>query len=365
MSRKSFRPVEQRTVLLNGGQSVVLNSTADGGGMGTIWVPERPVKASTGAELVVKIYKKPPSARQIEKLQGMVGYANSELLEWTAWPVALANDPDTKAVIGYFMPAFRDRVTLEVASKPKSLAREVDNPTWWIGATVATNLAYVISLLHASKIVFGDLNPKNFMVDLKTGNVCALDMDSVQIRSGNTIHYVDALHPYWRSPDLIDPRIGETEFTEAHDVFLLGMHIFRLLCYGNHPFAPVYEDKRDPDPLSSIKGRHYAYDATNAARHRIQPVPLAILPGYLSVNLDAMFTRTFLPRNEMPSAQEWHSFLLELVQERMEKCPKDRAHARLKGQSCGFCAMEGTVSTNNFKYYRIAKKKPMARERVS
>lgn len=347
--------VKKRVILTDKGKEITITSTRDKGGMGALWLPEPKLVLSNGMELVLKIYRRPPPKETIKKLKGMIPFATTDLCEFTGWPLSLARDKDSKEVIGYLMPSFQNREALEIVSKPKSLSRVHNKPNWKFGAYTAINLAHVVSLLHSKGIVYGDLNPKNFMVDLKTAHVCALDMDSVQIKAGNDMHYVDALHPQWRSPEFIKPVIGKTEFTQEHDNFLLAMHIFRLLCYGNHPFSPVYDDDREVDQLNSIKGRHYAYDPDNAKRHKIQPVYLAVIPGSLSLDLHNMFVRAFLPRQEVPTAHEWEQFLKKFVPA-MQDCARNKAHAHLPNEHCHFCDIEDSVS-GKVRLYNSKKKK--------
>jgi DNA-binding helix-hairpin-helix protein with protein kinase domain len=111
---------------------------------------------------------------------------------------------------------------------------------------VAINIATVIAEVHRLGYVFGDFNPRNIGVDMKTGHVAFLDTDSYHIvidKTKNHAFRCKVGFDGYIAPELLGKIDNEKKINPAHanyekapldtfttytDRFALAIHIFKL-----------------------------------------------------------------------------------------------------------------------------------------
>lgn len=204
--------------------------------------------------LIAKLYKDnvspEESIRRVEKLRAMVGMGIDPMIDHhlgIAWPIDVLHEPSTGKAVGFVMPMAKGCESLIVAARPSERAGKLYGQEYTFRHSVATayNLAQVVNVLHNHRMVVGDLNSKNILVN-RFGEVTLIDTDSMQIMTDDgTLHkcspfgMIESKAPELQGRDLRRP---DVEFTVYSDRFALAVHIFELLCEGRHPF-----NLRNPD----------------------------------------------------------------------------------------------------------------------
>ena len=192
------------------------DASFDEGGEGTLFdIVDKP-------DLCAKIYK-PGKLLQttIDKLSVMTDAVPPGVEDCIAWPLDILSLDGR--VCGFVMKKFSGLTPLVHLLSEKSFL-------WEERIIVAYNLCDMVEFIHKTGQCIGDMNPKNFGVDPKTGHIVSFDADSFHFRKGDKIYpcYVGDEHYY--APEIqrllkgntdmrtLDPR---TTFTQQTDLFAL------------------------------------------------------------------------------------------------------------------------------------------------
>ena len=185
-----------------------------------------------------------------EKLLAMIKMPISMLtIQSIVWPIDILFD-DNDNFLGYVMKQIIQGTTLNmISSKTEySLYKKL---------IIAKNLCSVLNSIHKDELICGDLNPRNIKVDINTGRVTLVDIDSFNVVDKDTgkefrcevgvpehlpreIHELLSEH---RDCNLLN--LPKNPFTRATDLFALAVHIFSLLMNGCHPFSCSIADEID------------------------------------------------------------------------------------------------------------------------
>ena len=310
----------------------------DEGGEGTIYdVIGRP-------DLVVKIYKPGKLAKStVEKLTLMVDAVPARAEECVAWPLDILYREGQ--VCGFVMKKFSNLTPLV------HLLGDAEF-TWDKRIVVAYNLCDIVELIHASGQCIGDMNPKNFGVDPRSGKIVSFDADSFHFRQGEKLYpcYVGDEHYYpkelqeqlRRKNDMrtLDPR--ET-FSQYTDLFALAVLNFQLLFQGHNPFVErtmkEYEygsSKYIHEPVENIlNGMSPYFNPRPGTDIPVMSVPVTILPE----GLREMFRRSLIGEVRA-RPEEWKRELLQLGKQ-LSTC-RTGGHRYWAGlNECPWCRMEG------------------------
>ena len=214
------------------------------GGEGSIF------KVLNHPDYILKIYH--PAQRtkyKQNKIQAMLSYPiTAKLLQVANWPIDIVYDEHGFA--GCLLRYYDHIVSLhEILSNSESLS--VSDKL-----LIAKNICYAVSTLHETNLVYGDFNPWNIGINIQSGHVILLDIDS--------FHLVDEKNEYRcvvGVPEYIAPEVlrktqnGLTlssaplpTFTVESDRFTLAVHIFTLLmnnCILSH-VQLIYHNKKNP-----------------------------------------------------------------------------------------------------------------------
>ncbi|CAE6468496.1 unnamed protein product [Rhizoctonia solani] len=105
-------------------------------------------------------------------------------------------------------------------------------------------LADAVEYLHANGIVHGDIKPDNVLMT-DDGRVQLADFGSAISALTTTLDFTRTKSPNFTmrfaAPEILNQKEGNYTFTEASDIYALGMTILNIMS-GKPPFA----DKRDP-----------------------------------------------------------------------------------------------------------------------
>ena len=228
---------------------------------------------------------------------------------------------------------------------------------------IAQNICAVISGVHDTGFVFGDFNPRNIGVNMKTGKVAFWDTDSYHIKDPQTgkVYRCKVCMNGYVAPELlkkckqINPDTGKSynyenapldTFTQETDLFALGIHIFKLLMNGYSPFGGVPENV----PLNSsilpgvgnvaIEKDQYCFTPGYTYIKSASVPDKSILPSEVLRLFDMTFIDGKTNPKKRPTARQWHEVLLK-YENNLEQCKIKPVHQYKIGlKQCPWCELE-------------------------
>lgn len=188
-------------------------------------------------KLVAKIYHKPPSNIQVEKLELLLKKRKEGKLpvQGVCFPVHIlySGYGQKKLCIGYLMKRFYGDTLLNTVFQPHRIETMLHWTRVDICAFAETLLRRFIDL-HKVGIIVGDINPKNVLVSYDPNNLAIIDTDSFQIDG-----YPCPVHFLGFDP----PRLlNETDFstvmrTHEDEDYSITVLLFEIFLIGKHPYA--------------------------------------------------------------------------------------------------------------------------------
>ena len=319
------------------------------GGEGTVYE----VEGMPG--YVLKIYA--PEKRNEERLHKLTAMLASPLpdvaISQVTWPVDIVSE--NRAFMGYVMPKAQGGEELEVIYSDKYNKKF----TYYQKISIAKNLCAALNSVHSAGQVCGDLNPKNIVVDPKTGLVTLIDTDSYHITDPATgrIYRCTVGMPDYLPPELQKKMKGGMTlvnaplptFTKEADLFGLATHIFRLLMNGALPFSCAVDSTTAmsqgsvtaPQPVDNIANNFFPY---------FDKRPGIVIPPYapsfniLPADLQRLFLRAFKDGHSDPKARptpiEWFGALGNL-EKHLKQCGNHKNHYYPDNLShCPWCEID-------------------------
>src|SRR5438876_461657 len=135
--------------------------------------------------LVAKMYHHPSEEYRVKLAAMMLNKPmvyHLKSMDMIAWPVdGLVNEQGD--YVGFLMPLVERKcnVALSQVYNPRDRYKTVPEFTWRDLLSIAAHIANVITVLHASSYVVGDINESNILVNTKTRMVTLVDCDSIQV----------------------------------------------------------------------------------------------------------------------------------------------------------------------------------------
>ena len=277
---------------------------------------------------VAKIYSDPVDAKKREaKLSAQVSVfdkVNQTTEGIIAWPMGLLYN-GSRSFIGFGMSCVTASKELDdlYAYPPK---KEFDlNLKDKIICLV--HLCEDVKRIHDLGQCIGDLNPNNMKIDENSLNVYLVDCDSYNFNQGAKTFKCLVCAPGYVAPEVIKACKGYTyencpkiTFTKNTDNFSLGIHIFRMLFNGTHPYARRRAasneiEKSNLGSISSLpvpncdrsveKGESLYFQKISGYDIPIWSPDITSIPDYLR----KLFERAFVEGNTNPDArpkpEEW------------------------------------------------------------
>ncbi|MFO0852687.1 MAG: hypothetical protein U0871_29615 [Gemmataceae bacterium] len=297
--------------------------------------------ASDPAHLV-KVYKRPRSPQEIEKLTAMPGLAkaNPRLLELTAWPTTVVSHARTRQAAGFLMPRFGDCQPIQQLYNPVQRLRFFPRAGWRFQLRAAANLAAAFDEVHKAGCLVGDVNQSNALVT-PDALVRLIDCDSFQVRANGKQYPCEVGVPHYTPPELQGKPLRGLVRTENHDRFGLAVLIYQLLFVGRHPYAGVYRGAGDPSFDQHIAEYRFAQ---GPLAHSWEMEPPRHTPHLADVppELAILFRRAFERGGETgnrPVPADWLPALKRLEAE-LAACGADPGHTYWRGAGrCVWCRL--------------------------
>ena len=294
---------------------------------------------------VVKLYKDGVlTPTKTEKLTYMTTLYSKDRLNQLAWPIDMVKDQSGQ-IKGFVMKKFN--ATEDMADLLDESSNQSMNLDWKKRIIIALNLSLLVEEIHSMGQIIGDMNPKNFGVDMNNGFVCAFDTDSFHLYNATAHKWYPCtvLDPHYIAPELqekfqkgqrVDSFRPEETFTAETDRFALAILIFQLLFNGTHPFTAA----RVPNRGSSVVVHSRVTNIYQRMCPYFNPSPNVTLPRYappLSIvpaNIQNAFRKAFLTGNR-PQASEWVK-MLNMLRRQLITCPQGHYYGKYN-TACPWC----------------------------
>ncbi len=316
------------------GGAATLGARIGDGGEGAVYrVVERP-------DRVAKIYTRPMTHEQLEKLAAMVRASDERLRTVAAWPTGLVYDGSR--AVGFTMPLLAAQHPLHELIGPRSRQEHFPRAHWKFLIHTAANLARAFAVLHERGVVVGDVNSNNVVVcDDSTARL--IDCDSFQVRAGGALYRCNVGVPDYQPPELQTVDFSTIERLPEHDLFGLAVMLFQLLFVGKHPFSGVLPPGvAGTGAIGANVAAHRFFFHPQARRRGLRPPPGSPTLGSVTPEIAELFTRAFLgDPAQRPSAATWCR-ALEDIETRTVRCTRNAAHRHLQGAACPWCALDRT-----------------------
>ncbi len=303
-------------------------------------------------DLVAKLYLEPGPEREA-KLRAMLASVPEDPGGTTpgahtalAWPRALVVDANGR-VGGFAMPRLDTRETrpLHQIYHPRSRRETAPGFSWRHLVRVSRNLSATVAALHAASYVVGDLNESNIMVS-RRALVSLIDLDSIQVRDGRTVHRCVVGKLEYTAPELLGKSFRTLNRRPSSDVFALAVLVFQLLMEGAHPFAGVWRGAGDPPGLeANIRNRRSPWFGS---RHLDRP-PAAPPASLLSPQLRRLLNRALIsPGFARPSAADLQR-ALDRLERSLVTCTLNPQHLHPKHlRRCPWCERAKLLGVDPF-----------------
>ncbi|MDZ7818958.1 MAG: hypothetical protein U5K55_10190 [Aliarcobacter sp.] len=318
-------------------QTIVLskNKLAKGG-EGDIYKIEQPSNLNN---MVVKIFRKNPSEelekfdeklkKKEEKILYIIKYlipklSKSKYFKYMIFPIDLLYDENNRCV-GYIMPLVKDMIPLtniennffkdpafQIYNSKKTKDKEI---AFLNRLIISFNMVKIIQEIHSMKdIVLIDLKPDNMMASAK-GEVCLIDLDSVQISNQKDFLSAEVLTPEYTLPESKNINYKKQALEHSWDRFIVAMMLYKLLV-GINPFSAVYKDITTQEDML-LKGifvhGKYSKDINLPLKHTQNKF------FNLDKDLQDLFMKCFdegtLDRSKRPSFHEFETILERYIKD--------------------------------------------------
>jgi len=290
---------------------------------------------------VAKIYLSPIDSQKAEKLHVMVSQCTSALTKLAAWPLDVVLD-HRRQVAGLVMNKINGFRPVHELYTPKSRLQEFPGATWAFLVHAATNVARAFAVMHSHKVVIGDVNHGNVLVN--DAAVCTLiDCDSFQVTNNGHRFLCEVGVSTYTPPELQGKDFATFVRTENHDNFGLALLIFHLLLMGRHPFAGRFLGTGEMPVERAIREYRFAF-APNSRELQMAPPPNSLglydLPPKAAALFEQAFSLAAAQDSGRPKAAAWIESLESLSRE-LIICPRNSSHCYYKRLiKCPWCRLE-------------------------
>jgi DNA-binding helix-hairpin-helix protein with protein kinase domain/sugar lactone lactonase YvrE len=303
--------------------------------------------------LVAKIYFT-PAAGYDQKLAHMVAHppADPERKRGRisiAWPVSLLFDGSGQFV-GYLMPYVQYTTKLLTVFNPTLRAKMLPSFNRRYLHRAARNLAVTIRAIHQEGYVVGDINESNILV-ADTALITIIDTDSFQVQAQGQAQILtfpcQVGKGEYTPPELQGTSFETTIRHPENDHFGLGVLIFQMLMYGNHPFRGKWLQSGEPPTIEAKIAQGLFPYGGQAGRGKVSPPPnvtLDILHPRVSDLVQRCFVDGHSNPRQRPTPDEWDDALGE-AEQALVQCRNGHYYEKHR-RACPTCgALTGKAQT--------------------
>jgi len=339
------------TTVIDNGHELRLRTRIGSGGEAYVYIyPAQP-------NLCIKIYHKPLTNEQLEKISILTEDRFSKLRSTFAIPIRLVKNSSGRPC-GFVMNKFNVCGQLHQLSNPSDRAQYAPFADGKFLLKLATQICEGLALAHSLGLVIGDLSDRNLGFT-KNGDAVFFDVDSAQVKKDNRI--IPARMGF---AEFVDPRAkgpnGRWRFDKESDEYSLCINVFKLFFRGRHPFSGAIPIKNELNNSLTIEhlmrmGMNINDDNCKknfpVKRNETLPSILEVIPDPLCIWISETFSMPFEKKHRVP-ASIW-ARNLSLLKGSINTCNVDRSHIWLtETQNCPWCKR-----LNNFSRTQLMTKK--------
>ena len=289
---------------------------------------EGKIYKTTQSGFVAKVYDKPPTSEQINKLKKMIAnppkspptHGNHVAI---AWPTSLIFDNSNKC-IGFLMPQIGRNVQLIEVYNPKRRKQVLPKFDWLFLHTTALNFTKTVNSLHRADYVIGDIKPQNILVD-DSALVSIVDTDSFQVRDGAKVYRCPVASEGFTPPELLGVDTSTVTQTVYHDRYRIALIIYHLL-FTRHPFDEgTWISGDSPSQVELMQKGVWLYNPQGLLQSHKVTIPLQVVHPKLQELFKKCFNDGHKDAIKRPSADEW-SEALKLAIDDLTSCGKVDNH---------------------------------------
>jgi formylglycine-generating enzyme required for sulfatase activity/tRNA A-37 threonylcarbamoyl transferase component Bud32 len=245
-----------------------------------------------------------------------------------AWCVDLVYDsPKRNRIIGFLMQ-FVPGEKIVKAYNPQERQKYFPHFNYGYLHQIAINLAKVFQEIHKHNIVMGDVNESNFLVT-DYAEVILIDIDSVQIYdTRESKHYKCTVGTTGYKPPELESyeRVRKPE----HDLYGLGVLIYKLLMGGMDPFPEVEGEK------------------SSVYKHPRLALPFETLHPQVRYLMQLFTNDGYKNPQKRPTAESWVLALQEAEQS-LKRCSNNERHYYQQHlQKCIWCERAWELKKDTF-----------------
>lgn len=313
-----------------------------------------------------KLYKAEhiPDEKKILSMYEMSDPSEPPLFS-TAWPLAAITSNDH--IRGYLMNSFEraDHYPLNYyfdstfskklkASDFLSLSNRVE---------IARSLCSAVAAIHSTEAYLIDLKPQNILINWRSNACVLLDCDGFSIKSQNGRRFpASHISTDYIAPEVTKHNLSPTELGEGQDNYALGVILFQLFNYAQHPFQGTAVKmgllSATNDEQAAAGLYPYGLTANNLIAPRKGSTHVC-----MPIELRNLFDRTFSGKpSDRVSASEWVIFFGAIIEskglKRCDRYPNNPTHVHFVKGSCPECLRE--QASSDFKKEALLRSKTTA-----
>ena len=265
-----------------------------------------------GKAHVVKLYTAPgPHVRPtLENIMDRFNLVKEDpsRKSYFAWPESIVIKPK----LGILMPTINAK-PLEHYIRPafwKTLPPDRKG-TWQMRLSIAYRMARIMRWMHNRGLCHSDLSPKNFLVDIKTGQTTLLDCDGLVIPGLQPPSVLGT--PQCMAPEIVMRKADPTVNSDKHALAVLIYWIFLL----RHPLQGPKIHHQDPEKdeqLAYGANALYIEHPTDKSNHPDRlPVNSILMTPLVRSLLNRAFVDALHNPGKRPSAPEWEAALMRMA----------------------------------------------------
>lgn len=266
---------------------------------------------------VVKLYlhQDPHRRPTIENILGRFNLVREDPARkpFFGWPDALVVARDGSPILGIRMPTVRDARPLDDYVRAAYWLRlpSAEQGNWHTRVSIAFRMARILRWMHNRGLCHSDLSPKNFLVNIKSGQTTLIDCDGLVVPG---VHAPSVLGtPQCMAPELVMRKAAPTVNTDKHALAVL---IYWTLLL-RHPLAGPKTHHRDPDEDERLAYGEKALFIEHPTDRSNRPQRLPYTSEILTSLVRGYFQKAFVDGLHNPAkrplANDWETALVRLI----------------------------------------------------
>lgn len=294
---------------------------------------DRPFSAGAEGELffsegkthVIKLYFPDPKTGQpdphrrstVDNIVGKFNLVKSDPTRaaYFGWPDGIVVSPK----LGIRMPTVKDCKPLDNYVRPKfwQSLPAAEKGSWQVRLSITFRMSRIMRWMHQAGLCHSDLSPKNFLVNIKTGQTTLIDCDGLVVPG---IHPPSVLGtPQCMAPEIVAEKAKPSVDTDKHALAVLIYWTFLL----RHPLQGPKTYHKDPEKDEQLAYGERALYIEHPTDHSNKPANVPFTSEMLTPLIRKLFNLAFIDGlqnpKKRPSAGQWEAALQRMA-DRIVQC---------------------------------------------